>query len=204
MSAPRRVSVALPAGAQRMTLVVEGEGWQHRQQLVVEDGREWRVVFAANRMEAVSAARNRADQAHIVDLQSRLAAAPEQVRREMREWMSDRRMRLATITAPDLAAASSELQRRLAAAADGVAVPAPGDASSAGTAATLDGEAASPVEAGTATVPKPFAEMSLPELIVEVQARGVEGSFDDRDELVEFLEQLAAEEQQPAGEGDQP
>lgn len=198
MTAPRRVSVPLPQGAQRMTLLVEGDGWQHRQSLLIEDGREWRIVFAANRMEAVSAARNRADQAHIADLQSRLAAAPEQVRREMREWMTDRRMRLATITAPDLAAASSELQRRIA-GAEGVAVPASGDAPSAGTAATLDGEAASPVEAGTATTPKPFTEMSLPELIVEVQARGIEGSFDDRDELVEFLEQLAAEEQTEDG-----
>lgn len=202
MSAPRRISVPLPQGAERLTLVVEGDGWQYRQSLRVEDGREWRVVFAAYRMEAVSAARNRADQAHIADLQTRLAAAPEQVRREMREWMTDRRMRLATITSPDLAAASSELQRRLA-AAEGVAVPAPGDASSAVTAdERLDGEAASPVEAGTATTPKPFAEMSLPPLVLEVQARGIEGSFDDRDELVEFLEQLAAEEQTTAGESD--
>lgn len=198
MSASRRISQPLPSGALRMTVLFEGEGWQQRYSLPVEDGREWRVVFAANRMEAVSAARYRAEQAHIAAFSAQLNDAPDQVKREMREWMTDRRMRLATITAPDLAAASSELQRSCA-AAEGVAVPAPDDAPSAGTAATLDGEAASPVEAGTATTPKPFTEMSLPELIVEVQARGIEGSFDDRDELVEFLEQLAAEEQTEDG-----
>lgn len=201
MSAPRRISVPLPVGAQRMTFVVEGDGWQHRQSLLIEDGREWRVLFAANRMEAVSAARSRAEQAHIAAFSAQLNDAPKPVRDEMRDWMLDRRMRLATITAPDLAAANSELQRRLAAAQVDVAVPA-SDASSAVTAdEQLDGEAVSD-DAGAATGPKPFAEMSLPELIVEARAHGIEGSFDDRDELVEFLEQLAAEEttdgQEPA------
>lgn len=192
------VSVPLPVGAQRLVLAVAGTDWRQSYVLDVVDGREWRVVFATNRLEATSHVRARAEQPKVDDLQARILAAPDTVRHAMRQWMKDRRMRLSTITTPDLVAAHVELVRLLDEAAPDVAAPAP-DVPSADTAVTpLDGEATSdgPV---AATSPKPFTEMSLPELVEELRARGIDGRFEDRVELVDFLEAVAAEE----AEGDE-
>lgn len=197
MTAPAGFRGALPPGVRRVTVKVSGDSWEQSFVLPVVESHEWRIALTPGRVDAVAVSLAVASAGDVAAHVERVNAAPAAVKQSMQVWRRDRRLNLSKMAASDLDAANIELGRLVRGVEldEGAAVEPAVAASVVDTARSQD----------VVTVPSPtvapsrsFADMSLPELVDEARAYGLEGVFEDRDELVELLEVAEAMEEASA------